>query len=197
MAIDDSTTCTAAELGALLGLTDRRIRQLAADGVVAKAERGQYRLGESIRNIISATEGRAEPDDLRRARLELMQAQTRRIEQDISEREGTADDLSWQDALVRALSLTVRLRVREVASWLHAEIAHRDVRMAGVQDAARDICGQVHEYALGIADELETEFLALAADARRRGVHLDAWRDMLKLRTDSGELVDDVDAAWH
>lgn len=183
--INEQTTVTAAELGQVLGLTDRRIRQLAADGIIIKAGRGRYLLGGSIQNIISSIEGRAEPDDLRRARLELMQAQTRRIEQDIAEKESNADDSAWQDELVGAMSLTAKLRMREMAGWLHAEIGHQNVTMTGAHDAAQSICGRVHEWALGIADELEAEFLALAAEARRKGVHLDAWKEMLKLRTEN------------
>ena len=48
----DSITVSAAVLGDLFGVTDRRIRQMAEEGIVARAAKGRYKLVESIKNYL-------------------------------------------------------------------------------------------------------------------------------------------------
>ena len=52
MKLDDSATCSAAELAWLLGCTDRAIRGYLTRGLAIRAgKRGRYALGESVRRI--------------------------------------------------------------------------------------------------------------------------------------------------
>jgi hypothetical protein len=178
--MDDTTTVTAGELGTLLGLTDRRIRQLAAEGIIVKASRNQYALGASLRNMLTAVEGKAEPDDLRLARLELMRSQKRRIDQDIAEKESTGADLAWQSGLVDAFATFYALRLRSAAAWFHTEYANRHVTVRGVKgDAARHVAGWIQETALGLAHEVRTELGKIVLDAEKRGVILN-WDSMVR-----------------
>lgn len=48
----DSITVSAAVLGDMFGVTDRRIRQMAEEGIVARAAKGSYKLVESIKNYM-------------------------------------------------------------------------------------------------------------------------------------------------
>lgn len=48
----DNITVSAAVLGDLFGVTDRRIRQMAEEGIVARAAKGRYKLVESIKNYL-------------------------------------------------------------------------------------------------------------------------------------------------
>ena len=48
----DSVTVSAAVLGDLFGVTDRRIRQMAEEGIVVRAAKGRYKLVESIKNYL-------------------------------------------------------------------------------------------------------------------------------------------------
>ena len=48
----DSTTVSAAVLGDLFGVTDRRIRQMAEEGIVVRAAKGRYKLVDSIKNYL-------------------------------------------------------------------------------------------------------------------------------------------------
>ena len=48
----DSITVSAAVLGDLFGVTDRRIRQMAEEGIVARAAKGRYKLVESVKNYL-------------------------------------------------------------------------------------------------------------------------------------------------
>ena len=48
----DSITVSASVLGDLFGVTDRRIRQMAEEGTVARAAKGRYKLVESVKNYL-------------------------------------------------------------------------------------------------------------------------------------------------
>ncbi len=48
----DSLTVSAAVLGGIFGVTDRRVRQMAEEGIIARAAKGRYNLVESLKNYI-------------------------------------------------------------------------------------------------------------------------------------------------
>lgn len=48
----DSITVSAAVLGDMFGVTDRRIRQMAEEGIVARAAKGRYKLTDSVKNYL-------------------------------------------------------------------------------------------------------------------------------------------------
>jgi len=175
--IDDTTTCTAAEFGSLLGLTDRRIRQLAADGVIVKQGRGKYLLGESLRGMLSAVEDKSEPDDLRRARVELMTSQKKKLDQEIERRSAMDDDQAWQRKAIDVICLYCALSMRQIGGWLHAEFAGRGV----APDALRDICMSAHQMGIGAAHRLKTDLTHLAQQAETREQAITDFNELLKM----------------
>ncbi len=48
----DNITVSAAVLGELFGVRDRRIRQMADEGIVTRAAKGRYKLVDSIKNYL-------------------------------------------------------------------------------------------------------------------------------------------------
>lgn len=48
----DSLTVSAAVLGKIFGVTDRRIRQMAEEGIIVRAAKGRYNLVDSVKNYI-------------------------------------------------------------------------------------------------------------------------------------------------
>ncbi len=48
----DTITVSASVLGELFSVTDRRIRQMAEEGIVVRAAKGRYKLAESIKNYL-------------------------------------------------------------------------------------------------------------------------------------------------
>ena len=48
----DSLTVSAAVLGNIFGVTDRRIRQMAEEGIIVRVAKGRYNLVESVKNYI-------------------------------------------------------------------------------------------------------------------------------------------------
>lgn len=73
-----ATTCPASTLAKLLGLTERRIQQLALEGHVIKGGRGEYELVGSIRHYIAYCETKVENKEessLASARKKLIEIQ--------------------------------------------------------------------------------------------------------------------------
>ena len=61
--ITDQTTVTISELAVILGLTSRRIRQLAEEGVLHTAAKNAYPLAESVQAYLRFLSARMPEDD--------------------------------------------------------------------------------------------------------------------------------------
>lgn len=77
------TTATAAELAKWLCLSERRISQLATEGIVVRKGRGRYLLRESVKAYIGALRDRHEAGPLKERELRL---KCEKLEQDIDRR---------------------------------------------------------------------------------------------------------------
>lgn len=73
MEINSKTEVTIAELAVVLGLTSRRVRQLAQDGIISAAEKGKYRLGDAVQAYI---EFRAKEKAMTKEEVEKLTAET-------------------------------------------------------------------------------------------------------------------------
>lgn len=167
-------TCTAKEIGDVLDITDRRVRQLAEEGVFERETRGKYRLRDCVLAYIASIET-DESDELRRERIALMKAQRRRIELDNSVREGAETDLSFQDTIIAAVSIWWFLHIRPIATWLF-----EDLRRRGVKDDTI-IAGEVQGWLIALRAEGEENLKAAAAKARRQGVIIGGYDDLARL----------------
>lgn len=56
---DNRMLVPVSNLAKLFGLTERRVQQLAADGIIPKAERGKYHFLEAVKGYIHFLQGRA------------------------------------------------------------------------------------------------------------------------------------------
>lgn len=77
-------------LAKLFNLTERRVQQLAKEGVIPKAERGKYELVGSVRGYVKYLQERAEgrgvaPQDLHTERARLVKAQADKTEIEVAE----------------------------------------------------------------------------------------------------------------
>lgn len=59
----DSLTVSAAVLGNIFGVTDRRIRQMAEEGIIVRAAKGRYNLVDSLKNYILSLKLAADSND--------------------------------------------------------------------------------------------------------------------------------------
>ena len=86
-------TCSATELGRLLGISARTVRELAERGIIPRSERGRYPLAAVAAYCLRLREqaaGRADADgtaDLVSERAKLAAAQRRRVELQIAAEE--------------------------------------------------------------------------------------------------------------
>ncbi|MER9622699.1 hypothetical protein NKI98_14875 [Mesorhizobium sp. M0222] len=167
-------TVTASELGDVLDLTDRRIRQLAEEGIFERASRGKYPLASSVQAYITAQET-DESDELRKERIALMRAQRRRIELDNLVREGTEADLDFQDIFIGTISTWWFLHIRPIATWLF-----EDLRRRGVKDDHL-IAGEVQAWLIALRHEGDLMMLGAASKARRQGIVIDGYDTLVRL----------------
>jgi hypothetical protein len=181
-------TVTATEMGVVLGLTDRRVRQLAEEGVFDRVERGRYPLAASVQAYIAAQE-QDESDELRQERIALMKAQRRRIELDNASREATAGEFDFQDAVISVLSAYWSMNARRISTALHEEL----VKRPGMGGYAVDIAGIVHQWIIGSRVEIEDELKRAAAEGRKRGIGLASFDTLLELITKAAAAFDNED----
>jgi hypothetical protein len=152
---------SARQLGTVLDLTDRRIRQLAEEGVFTRNGRGQYPLIDCVQAYIATVADGTETDDLRQERISLMKAQRRRIELDNDDREATEHDLDFQLSVVGVLVCYWQLEHRCIAGWLHDELNKR-----GYREDARIVAGTVENWLISLRAKIESD-LNKAVDAAR------------------------------
>lgn len=95
MAITEETTVTVKELAILFGVTTRRIRQLAEDGVVVRSDRGRYLLADSVQGYTAfMAKPETDEEDLkmekarRKAELTLKEAKAKVAALEAKELEG-------------------------------------------------------------------------------------------------------------
>ena len=85
----DSTTVSAAVLGNIFSVTDRRIRQMAEEGIIVRAAKGRYKLVESLKNytlaLKLAAEGANTDDPDGEINIEEEKALHERVKRHISE----------------------------------------------------------------------------------------------------------------
>jgi hypothetical protein len=154
---------TAKELGDVLGLTDRRIRQLAEEGVLDRVERGRYPLANSVQAYLAAQA--AEDDELREERIKLVRAQRRRLELQNEATEASEADFAFQDTMISTLTMYWHLQSRQVAGWLYGELSMREP----IKHEARAIAGAVENWLIALRSETDIELRAAAAKSRRDG----------------------------
>ncbi|MDM0113514.1 hypothetical protein QTI66_15245 [Variovorax sp. J22R133] len=86
MSISPEDTVTTGELASILGVSERRVRQLAELGTLERLERGRYRLGASIRALIDEAGGSGSA--LNRARTSKLQAEAEMAQLELAKARG-------------------------------------------------------------------------------------------------------------
>ena len=126
--MDTSRLCNAATLAKLLDLSERRIRQLASEGVIPKIKTGQYDIVGAIRGYTHYIHQRDEKDSssYQEAKTRLINIQadlaTLRLARNQDELiPATAVDNAWSDSILRARAILLGLPPR-----LSAQISQHD-----------------------------------------------------------------------
>lgn len=86
MAVTSQTLVTDAELAELLGVSARRVRQMAEIGTLERTERGRYELGASIRALLDHAAGTG--SELQKERTRKVRADADMAEMELALRRG-------------------------------------------------------------------------------------------------------------
>ena len=136
----------ASTLAKLFNLTERRVQQLAKEGVIPKAERGKYDLVGAVRGYVKYLQERAEgrgvePTDLHGERTRLLKARADKAELEVDERKGA---LIPADRVIEAWEqLVAAFRAKCLA--LPSKLASQLVAVNGIREIQDTISGGVRE----------------------------------------------------
>lgn len=135
--ITDKTEAKTTELASVLGITARRVQQLAQDGTFVAVKRGKFNLAESVQRYIAFLSVRNKaPDDIEKDKLEaearLKQSKAEMAELELDELKGrmhrSEDVAAMTEDLIFAIrgmlvSLPGRLSVDAAAATSPAEVS--------------------------------------------------------------------------
>lgn len=170
-------TMSAADLGEVLGVTARRVRQLAEEGVFARAARGEFGLVSCVQAYIARAESRSQPAELLQERIRLTKAQARRLEIENAMSEGTKQNLDAQETITSTMAIHLFARISPMSTWLYGELGEHGVDGS----ASTIIAGTAHNWLIGARAKVEREMLQVVERSRRRGFPIQDYTDMQRL----------------
>ncbi len=156
---ESGPTVPVGTLAKLFDLTERRVQQLARDGIIPKATRGQYPLIESVRGYVRFLQERAQGEGPGNIKDSIREQQLRRIriENDARERQ-----LLPKEEVREAFNLAMQ-SIRFGARALSARLAPIVVRST-VSEARRQIDEETDDF----LNDAAAAVASLGVDARVR-----------------------------
>ena len=150
----------------LLDLSERRIQQLSREGVIPKAERGQYDLVAAVRGYVAylrelAVKAQAGAPDFGAERARLIKAKADLAEMEADGRRGELLPADAVEAAWTAVLARLRARLLVLPDRL-APLCHEETTIAGVRD-------QIRKAVREALDELAATPVVAAADPDRAG----------------------------
>ena len=115
-------TYPASTIAKLLLLTDRRVQQLAKDGIIPKAERGRYELAPCVQGYIrflqdrNVTAGAGSPIDYAAEKAKKLKAERQRVELELSRAQGEVVPLAQLERALANVFAEVKTNIRSVPS---------------------------------------------------------------------------------
>jgi phage terminase Nu1 subunit (DNA packaging protein) len=145
----------------LLDLSERRVQQLSREGVIPKAERGQYDLVGAVRGYVAylrdlAVTAQAGAPDFGAERARLIKAKADIAEMEAEGRRGELLPAEAVEAAWTAVLARLRARILVLPDRL-APLCHEETTIAGVRD-------QIRKAVREALDELATTPVVVAAD---------------------------------
>lgn len=115
-------TYPAGTIAKLLMLTERRVQQLAKDGIIPKAERGRYELAPSVQGYIrflqdrNVTAGVGSPIDYAAEKAKKLKAERQRVELELSRAQGEVVPLAQLERALANTFAEIKTNIRSVPS---------------------------------------------------------------------------------
>lgn len=130
----DSLTVSASVLGNILSVKDRRIRQMAVEGIMVRAAKGRYKLVESLKNYILTLKLAAEgvtTEDLDEINIEEEKALHERAKRQILElklrtMKGELHKAEDVEAVMMDMLVSFKTRVMNIPSKVAPILENRD-----------------------------------------------------------------------
>lgn len=108
------TEVSDAELAALVGLTDRRIRQLAQAGKLKRTGRNRFRLGDAVRVMLDEAAENNEGSELQKERLRKLRAEATMAELELAKERGEVALVSEFENVQTARATLIRANIMQV-----------------------------------------------------------------------------------
>lgn len=155
------------ELSALLGLDDRRVQQLADEGVVTRTERGRYALAESVSGYVAflrkqvPNSGKPE-ESFRIEQARLVRAKAEMAEMEAAKQRGELGSVAEMQKTVEGLARSTMEKLRVIPSRLSAQLAATKDEIRCEEMLTEEIT-QALEQILELADQPATDAEEAAA----------------------------------
>lgn len=104
----DDLPVTAEQLGAILGVTARWVREQAEAGTFPRLARGRYALGRSIRTYVASLKARERPTEVTDDKARLEKGRADRMELMVAEKRGQLRDVATVERAVEEFIRTER-----------------------------------------------------------------------------------------
>lgn len=126
-----ATSYPVTTIAKLFGLTERRVQQLARDGIIPKPEKNQYELVGCVRSYINYLQQRAfgkgvGPQDTHVERARLLKAQADMAEIELAERTGALVTVDRVEADWTDMVTACRAKMLSIPTKTAYQIAHLD-----------------------------------------------------------------------
>ena len=135
-------TIPVATLARLFNLTERRVQQMAREGIIPKPEKGKYDLIGCTRAYIKYLQERAtgrdiEPQDAYLERARLLKAQADKVELEVKSMNGEVVPSEQMELLWSGLVASFRLRMLALPVWCTPQVMNLETH-AEVESCLRE-----------------------------------------------------------
>ncbi len=153
----ENFTLNASDLGKLLNVSARRVRQLAEEEVFPRRGRGQYPVVECVQAYLATLETTSEPGEIRKERVRLLQAQTERLERENAVARGELIEIELVGGEVEAAFARCRARLLAVPGNVAAVVIGETDPNVVQNQVMDEVSAALNELAYGAAETAKTE----------------------------------------
>lgn len=154
-------TITVEAAADLLGVSSRRVQQLAGDGYIHKAERGTYVLKSVVQGYVRFLKEEREGDQQNAAKNRITDAKTKAIEIRNAREDHTLIELSEAEAVIDEIASMLKLGVEGVPATVTRDLPMRRKIESALNDVFAKVSARIAETFAALAASGE----AMAADA--------------------------------
>ncbi len=161
--MDPPIKVTATQLAAMLGVTNRRVRQLASEGTLERTPQGHFDLATNIQKYVSFRESRREPNEVAQARARHINARATEIELRNAKRIGEIIEMDEAISVVDEVVGSIITALQALPARVTRDLALRRRIEQEIDQIRSAVCDKLK---MQQAQLLEETNAARACDAR-------------------------------